>query len=56
MIWCDLEWSRIRMTVSGLKKAPPLLGGEDTLARRRGGRGVNILEDERHRDLLDFGV
>jgi hypothetical protein len=23
------------------------LGGEDTLARRRGGWGVNILEDER---------
>jgi hypothetical protein len=33
---------------------PPLLGGggEDTLAGRRGGWGVNILEDERHRIAL----
>jgi hypothetical protein len=27
---------------------PAFVGGEDTLARRRGGWGVNILEDERH--------
>jgi hypothetical protein len=33
---------------------PPLVGGggEDTLAGRRGGWGVNILEDERHRIAL----
>jgi hypothetical protein len=32
---------------------PPLFGGEeDTLAGRRGGGGVNILEDERHRIAL----
>ncbi len=30
----------------------PLLRGEDTLARRRGGGGVNILEDERDRIAL----
>ncbi len=28
--------------------SPPLLRGEDRLARRRGGRGVNILEDDRN--------
>jgi hypothetical protein len=28
---------------------PPLLRGEDTLAGRRRGWGVNILEDARHR-------
>jgi hypothetical protein len=28
------------------------VGGEDTLARRRGGWGVNILEDERDRIAL----
>jgi hypothetical protein len=27
----------------------PLLWGEDTLARKRGGWGVNILEDEKNR-------
>jgi hypothetical protein len=27
-------------------------GGEDTLAGRRGGWGVNILEDKRHRIAL----
>jgi hypothetical protein len=33
---------------------PPLLwgGGEDTLAVRRGGWGVNILEDETYRIVL----
>jgi hypothetical protein len=33
---------------------PPFLGGggEDTLAGRRGGWGVNILEDESHRIAL----
>jgi hypothetical protein len=31
---------------------PAFVGGEDTLARRRGGWGVNILEDERHRIAL----
>ncbi len=31
---------------------PPLLWGEDTLARRRGGWGVNILEDVRHSSVL----
>jgi hypothetical protein len=33
---------------------PPtyFVGGEDTLARRRGGWGVNILEDERDRIAL----
>jgi hypothetical protein len=31
---------------------PPLLRGEDSLARQRGGWGVNILEDERHRIAL----
>ncbi len=31
---------------------PPLLRGEDTLAGRRGGWGVNILEDERNRIAL----
>jgi hypothetical protein len=30
----------------------PLLGEEDTLAGRKGGWGVNILEDERHRIAL----
>ncbi len=29
-----------------------VVGGEDTLARRRGGWGVNILEDERDRIAL----
>ncbi len=32
--------------------APAFVGGEDTLARRRGGWGVNILEDERDRIAL----
>jgi hypothetical protein len=32
---------------------PPLFGGEDTLAGPRGGWGVNILEDERHRIALN---
>ncbi len=31
---------------------PPLLRGEDRLARRRGEWGVNILEDERNRIAL----
>jgi hypothetical protein len=31
---------------------PPLLRGEDTLAGWRGGCGVNILEDARHRYVL----
>ena len=31
---------------------PPLVRGEDTLARRRGGCGVNILEDVRHSSAL----
>jgi hypothetical protein len=31
---------------------PPLVRGEDTLARRRGGWGVNILEDVRHSSVL----
>ncbi len=31
---------------------PPLLRGEDRLAGRRGGWGVNILEDERNRIVL----
>jgi hypothetical protein len=31
---------------------PTFVGGEDTLARRRGGWGVNILEDERDRIAL----
>jgi hypothetical protein len=31
---------------------PPLLRGEDRLAGRRGGWGVNILEDERNRIAL----
>jgi hypothetical protein len=31
---------------------PPLLRGEDTLAGRRGGWGVNILEDARHCSVL----
>jgi hypothetical protein len=31
---------------------PAFVGGEDTLARRRGGRGINILEDERDRIAL----
>ncbi len=32
--------------------APPLVRGEDTLAKRRGGWGVNILEDARHSSVL----
>jgi hypothetical protein len=32
--------------------ASPLLRGEDTLAGRRGGWGVNILEDVRHSSVL----
>jgi hypothetical protein len=31
---------------------PPLVRGEDTLARGRGGWGVNILEDGRHSSVL----
>jgi hypothetical protein len=31
---------------------PPLVRGEDRLARGRGGWGVNILEDERNRIAL----
>jgi len=31
---------------------PVFVGGEDTLAGRRGGWGANILEDERHRIAL----
>ncbi len=31
---------------------PPLLRGEDRLAGRRGGLGVNILEDDRNRIAL----
>ncbi len=31
---------------------PPLLRGEDTLAGRRGGWGVNVLEDARHSSVL----
>ncbi len=31
---------------------PHLVRGEDTLARRRGGWGVNILEDARHSSVL----
>jgi hypothetical protein len=31
---------------------PAFLGGEDTLAGLRGGWGVNILEEERHRIAL----
>jgi hypothetical protein len=31
---------------------PPLVRGEDTLARGRGGWGVNILEDVRHSSVL----
>jgi hypothetical protein len=31
---------------------PPLVRGEDTLARGREGWGVNILEDARHRSVL----
>ncbi len=41
--------------LSARRVCPPPLdgrGGEDTLARRRGGWGVNILEDERHRIAL----
>jgi hypothetical protein len=30
----------------------PLVRGEDTLARGRGGWGVNILEDARHSSVL----
>jgi hypothetical protein len=30
----------------------PLVRGEDTLAGRRGGWGVNILEDARHSSVL----
>jgi hypothetical protein len=34
-------------------RPPPLVRGEDTLARwRRGGGGVNILEDARHSSVL----
>jgi hypothetical protein len=31
---------------------PPLVRGEDTLAGRRGGGGVNIEEDARHSSVL----
>ncbi len=31
---------------------PPLVRGEDTFARGRGGWGVNILEDARHYSVL----
>jgi hypothetical protein len=31
---------------------PAFVGGEDRLAGRRGGWGVNILEDEKHRIAL----
>ncbi len=31
---------------------PPLVRGEDTLAGRRGGWGVNALEDVRHSSVL----
>ncbi len=31
---------------------PPLVRGEDTLAGRRGGWRVNILEDARHSSVL----
>ncbi len=31
---------------------PPLVRGENTLSRRRGGWGVNILEDVRHSSVL----
>jgi hypothetical protein len=37
---------------SGECVPPPLVRGEDTLARRRGGWGVNILEDVRHSSVL----
>jgi len=35
---------------------PPLVRGEDTLARRRGGWGVNILEDVRHSSVLYYST
>jgi hypothetical protein len=36
---------------------PVFVGGEDTLARQRGGWGVNIWEDARHRiGLLQYNL
>ncbi len=45
-------WPPIPLSARQVCTPPPLLRGEDRLAGRRGGWGVNILEDERNRIAL----